>query len=345
MAASNSTEKKLVEISSESDGYDDTILDCEIVYNRDRRDSNIAVSLDNFKYHSQFGEFSSNFFSYEIIVEIAHHLLQRTKHRPKIGIICGSGLGSLADGLTEPENFHYDNIPHFPISTVKGHAGRLCFGLLEGVQVVCMQGRFHCYEGYPLWKCAMPVRLMKLIGVTHLIVTNAAGALNESFNIGDIMIIKDHINMMGFAGNSALNGPNDERFGPRFPAMNKAYNAELRGDAKEIAVELDMKHMVHEGIYTCLGGPNYETIAELRMLKFVGVDAVGMSTIPEVITAKHCGLTVFAFSLITNACVLDYDEEKEANHEEVVETGRQREPLLKKFVSKIVRRMHEKGTV
>ncbi|KAL0271289.1 UNVERIFIED_CONTAM: hypothetical protein PYX00_008429 [Menopon gallinae] len=312
---------------------------------RERKDSNINVPLEKFKYHSQFGEFDTNFFSYEIIKDIANYLLDNTTLRPKIGIICGSGLGSLADGLQRPQGFRYEEIPHFPVSTVKGHAGRLVFGMLEGVPVMCMQGRFHCYEGYPLWKCAMPVRLMKMIGVTHLIVTNAAGGLCSDYKVGDIMIIKDHINMMGFAGNSALNGPNDERFGPRFPAMNKAYDAELRNEAKKIANNLGMKNMIHEGIYTCLGGPNYETIAELRMLKKNGVDAVGMSTIPEVITAKHCGLTVFAFSLITNACILDYEDEQEANHEEVVETGKQREPLLKKFVSQIVLSMHKKGTI
>ncbi|KAK6630853.1 hypothetical protein RUM44_003023 [Polyplax serrata] len=302
--------------------------------------SNINVPIESLKYHSQFGELHSNFYSYEMIQSMADYLLKRVRSRPKIGIICGSGLGPLGDQLKESQCFQYEDIPHFPVSTVKGHAGRLIFGKLDHIDVMCLQGRFHCYEGYPLWKCAMPVRLMKIIGITHLIVTNAAGGLNPNYNVGDIMIIKDHINIMGFAGNSALNGPNDERFGPRFPAINRAYDAGIRSYAKEIALKLGTLGTVHEGIYACLGGPNYETIAELRMLRQNGVDAVGMSTIPEVITAKHCGMTVFAFSLITNACVLEYEDKQEANHEEVVEIGKLKEKVLINFVSNIVHKIH-----
>lgn len=234
--------------------------------------------------------------------------------------------------------FHYEQIPNFPVSTVKGHAGRLVFGYLSGVEVVCMQGRFHYYEGYSLTKCAMPIRVMKLVGVTHLIATNAAGGLNSTYKAGDVMLIKDHINLMGFAGNNPLQGPNDERFGPRFPPMNKAYDKELMRKAKEIWKN-DSKNegiAIHEGVYTCLGGPNFETIAELRMLKQVGVDAVGMSTVHEVITARHCNMTVLAFSLITNECITEYDFHEEPNHEEVIDTGRQRQDILKNFVQKIV---------
>lgn len=160
---------------------------------------------------------------------------------------------------------------------------------------MCMQGRFHYYEGYPLAKCCMPVRVMKLVGCTHLIATNAAGGLNKSYEVGDIMILKDHINFMGFAGNNPLQGPNDPRFGPRFPPMNKAYDSDLIKLAKQTGTELGIENNIHEGVYTCLGGPNYETVAELKMLRILGVDAVGMSTVHEVVTARHCDLTVFAF--------------------------------------------------
>lgn len=210
------------------------------------------------------------------------------------------------------------------------------FGYLSGVPIVCMKGRFHYYEGYPLWKCAMPVRVMKLIGVSYLIATNAAGGLNSKYNVGDIMLVKDHINIMGFAGNNPLQGPNDERFGPRFPPMNKAYDRELIANAKRIAEEVGIGEAIHEGVYACLGGPNFETVAELRMLKMLGVDAVGMSTVHEVITAIHCNLTVIAFSLVTNTCITDYDDHNEANHEEVIDVGKMKENDLRRFTERIV---------
>lgn len=199
-----------------------------------------------------------------------------------------------------------------------------------------MKGRFHYYEGYPLWKCAMPVRVMKLLGVSYLIATNAAGGLNSNYNVGDIMLVKDHINIMGFAGNNPLQGPNDERFGPRFPPMNKAYDKELLSNVKKIAVEIGLDDGLHEGVYACLGGPNFETVAELRMLKMLGVDAVGMSTVHEVITAIHCNMSVIAFSLITNACITDYDNHNEANHEEVIDVGKMKQNDLMRFTEKIV---------
>ncbi|XP_068618764.1 purine nucleoside phosphorylase-like isoform X2 [Battus philenor] len=281
-------------------------------------------------------------YSYETIVETANFLLSRTSIRPSIGVICGSGMGSLAENITEAESIPYEEIPNFPVSTVEGHHGRLVFGNLDGVPVVAMQGRFHYYEGYPLWKCCLPVRVMKLIGVRTLIATNAAGGLNPNYKIGDLMIVKDHINMMGFAGNNPLHGPNDERFGPRFPPMNKAYNYEYRKIAKELAKELNIENIVREGVYTCLGGPNFETVAELNMLKMVGVDAVGMSTVHEVIIARHCDMNVFALSLITNECVTSYDQNDEANHEEVLDVGRMRQDILRKYVSKLVARFAEK---
>ncbi|KAJ8713462.1 hypothetical protein PYW07_013832 [Mythimna separata] len=277
-------------------------------------------------------------YSYETLLEIANFLLSRISVKPHIGIICGSGMGSLAETIQEPVSILYEDIPNFPVSTVEGHHGQLVFGKINDIPVMAMQGRFHYYEGYPLWKCCLPVRVMKLIGIKTLIATNAAGGLNPSYKIGDIMIVKDHINMMGFAGNNPLHGPNDERFGPRFPPMSKAYNYEYRKVAREIAKELNIDNIVREGVYTCLGGPNFETVAELNMLKMVGVDAVGMSTVHEVITARHCDLNVFALSLITNECVTSYDNNDEANHEEVLDVGRMRQDILRKFVSKLVER-------
>ncbi|XP_023936786.1 purine nucleoside phosphorylase isoform X1 [Bicyclus anynana] len=281
-------------------------------------------------------------YSYETLVETANFLLSRTAVRPLIGVICGSGMGSywnegaLAENIIDGQCIPYEEIPNFPTSTVEGHHGRLVFGHLNDIPVVAMQGRFHYYEGYPLWKCCLPVRVMKLLGVRTLIATNAAGGLNPNFKIGDLMIVKDHINMMGFAGNNPLHGPNDERFGPRFPPMNKAYNYEFRKIAKEVAKELNIQDIVREGVYTCLGGPNFETVAEINMLKMVGVDAVGMSTVHEVITARHCDMNVFGLSLITNECVTSYEHEAEANHEEVLDVGRMRQDILRKFVSKLV---------
>ncbi|XP_078038771.1 purine nucleoside phosphorylase [Augochlora pura] len=290
-------------------------------------------------------------YTFETLQESAQYLLDRIKIQPKIGIICGSGMGSneqnelcpgsLAEFLEEKQCFPYEEIPHFPVSTVQGHQGQMVFGYLKGIPVMCMQGRFHYYEGYPLWKCAMPVRVMKLVGVTHLIATNAAGGLNPTYNVGDIMMVKDHVNMMGFAGNNPLQGPNDDRFGPRFPPMNKAYNRALLDMGQQVAGEMGIADMVHKGVYTCLGGPNFETVAELKMLRMVGVDAVGMSTVHEVITARHCDLQVFAFSLISNECVIDYDTHDEANHEEVMDVGKAKQPLLREFVSRMVLRLSD----
>ncbi|CAG9864955.1 unnamed protein product [Phyllotreta striolata] len=281
-------------------------------------------------------------YSYEALQETADYLKNIIPLVPKVGIICGSGLGAywhegtLADALDQKTEVPYEVIPNFPPSTVKGHAGALVFGYLSDVPVVCMKGRFHYYEGYPLWKCAMPVRVMKLLGVTHLLATNAAGGLNPNYKVGDIMLVKDHINLMGFAGNNPLQGPNDERFGPRFPPMSQAYDRKLMNQAKKIANDLGLGGNIHEGVYTCLGGPNFETVAELRALKVLGADTVGMSTVHEVITARHCDLTVLAFSLITNECIVDYETQEMANHEEVLDVGKMRQVILQKFVGKIV---------
>ncbi|XP_017791371.1 PREDICTED: purine nucleoside phosphorylase-like isoform X2 [Habropoda laboriosa] len=296
---------------------------------------------DNEFLHTVVKHLRHNTYTFEALQESAQYLLDRIKIKPKIGVICGSGMGSLADIIEDKQCFPYEEIPHFPASTVKGHQGQMVFGYLKGVPIMCMQGRFHYYEGYPLWKCVMPVRVMKLVGVTHLIATNAAGGLNPTYKVGDIMMVKDHVNMMGFAGNNPLQGPNDDRFGPRFPPMSKAYCSNLLNMGQQVAEEMGIGDMVHKGVYICLGGPNFETVAELKMLRMLGVDAVGMSTVHEVITARHCDLTVFAFSLITNQCVTDYESLAEANHEEVIDVGSEKQPLLQEYVSRMVLRLRD----
>jgi len=274
--------------------------------------------------------------SYDNIRICSDYILSKSSHRPKIAIICGSGLGGLAELVSQPDIFPYSEIPGFPRSTVPGHAGRLLLGQLRGIPVLIMQGRFHSYEGYPLWKTAMPVRVMKLIGVEHLIATNAGGGLNNMFTVGDIMVLKDHINLPGFACQHPLRGPNDERFGPRFFPTNDLYNKEYRDLAREVARSLNLDGIVRQGVYAMVGGPNYETVAELKMLRELGVDSVGMSTIPETIVAHHCGMKVFACSLITNMCVVEYNTGIDTNHEEVMEWGRKRANDMKDFIAKMV---------
>ncbi|KAM3608915.1 uncharacterized protein V6R79_006710 [Siganus canaliculatus] len=275
-------------------------------------------------------------YSYDDYKVTADWLLAHTEHRPKVAIICGSGLGSLADLLDEKAVFPYKDIPGFPLSTVHGHAGRLVFGKLQGCECVCMQGRFHCYEGYNTLTVTYPVRVFFLLGVETLIVTNAAGGVNDSYSVGDIMLIKDHINMPGFAGQNPLCGHNDDRFGVRFPCMSDAYDRDLRALAKQVAKEQGCDSFLQEGVYCMLAGPTYETIAECRVLQMLGADAVGMSTVPEVVVARHCGLRVLGLSLITNKVVTDYDSKDKANHEEVLRASQQRTDDLQKLVSHLI---------
>ncbi|XP_050508945.1 purine nucleoside phosphorylase-like [Diabrotica virgifera virgifera] len=278
-----------------------------------------------------------NQFSYEDLTDIANFIKSKISPIcPKVGIVCGSGLGPLADTLSNPITIAYEEIPKFPVSTVQGHGGCLVVGKLANVPVVCLKGRFHAYEGYPLWKCAMPIRIMKLLGCSHLIVTNAAGGINPNYRIGHIMLLKDHVNFLGLGGNNPLRGPNEERFGTRFPPVNKSYDKDLRDEAMKIAKDLGIEEIVHQGVYACVGGPNYETVAELRLMQTCGIDAVGMSTIHEVIVAKHCDLTVFAFSLITNEAILEWDSDKVPNHLEVLEASKRMESVLQEFVKRLV---------
>ena len=244
----------------------------------------------------------------------ADFILSKSNYKPEIGLILGSGLGSLADSIENPEFYNYSDIPNFPTSTVEGHAGRLVIGTLGGKQVVAMQGRFHYYEGYSMEKITFPVRVMKLLGVSKLIVTNACGAVNQDFNAGDLMVITDHIN---FSGSNPLFGHNLDEFGPRFPDMSEAYNLDLRNKVLNVGKELGLD--LKQGVYVMFSGPTYETPAEVRMAKIMGGDAVGMSTVPEVIVANHSGIKTVGISCLTNmaAGILD----QPLNHEDVIETS------------------------
>jgi purine-nucleoside phosphorylase len=251
---------------------------------------------------------------------------------PGIGIILGTGLGSLADGIETSATVDYGDIPHFPVSTVESHAGRLLFGHLNGKPVVAMQGRFHYYEGYSLQQVTFPVRVLKALGIKTLIVSNACGGLNPQFNRGDIMIITDHINLLG---NNPLIGPNDNSIGDRFPDMYNCYDKDLVKLAEEVALE--QKLPVRKGVYVAVAGPNLETAAEYRFLRAIGADVVGMSTVPEVIAARHQQTKVLAFSIITDMGLPD--ALGPCSLEEIIKTAATAEPKLRDLISGCVERM------
>jgi len=268
----------------------------------------------------------------DMISEAAEFIRTKVDLVPKIGIILGTGLGSLGDGIELTGTVEYADIPHFPVSTVESHKGRLLFGHLGGKPVVAMQGRFHFYEGYTLQKATFPVRVLKELGIETLIVSNACGGLNPQFRQGDIMIITDHINLLG---SNPLIGPNDESLGPRFPDMYNTYDAKLIELAHETAV--DMKIPVHKGVYVAVAGPNLETGAEYRFLRIIGADVVGMSTVPEVIVAKHQGTKVLAFSIITDMGLPDAMEP--VSLEDVIAAASKTEPKLRELIGTIVEKM------
>ncbi len=266
------------------------------------------------------------------INESAAYIKEKVGVMPTIGLILGSGLGILADEIEQPVKIAYEEIPHFPVSTVEGHAGCLVFGKLRGKDVVAMQGRFHYYEGYDMHKVVFPVLVMKQLGVQSLIVTNAAGGINTSFDQGTLMLINDHIN---FTGDNALIGKNIDEFGPRFPDMSEAYSKDYIKLAKEIGKANGIK--LEEGVYVQFTGPSYETPAEIRAFRTLGADAVGMSTVPEVLVANHCGIKVLGISCITNmaAGILD----QPLNHKEVMETAERVRNDFVKLVKEITAAM------
>lgn len=269
---------------------------------------------------------------YDKIQETTAFITSRTKMRPKIGIILGSGLGGLTDVEKKEAEISYTDIPHFPVPTVKGHGGQLIFGSLGEKEVVLMSGRFHYYEGYSMQEVTFPVRVMKELGVETLILSNAAGGANNTFSVGDLMIITDHINLVP---EHPLHGPNDDRLGSRFPDMSDAYSPELIGMAKQVAAEQGIS--VRTGVYVGLQGPSFETPAEYRMVHILGGDAVGMSTVPEVIVARHAGLRVFAMSIITNMGVST--TATKATHEEVLEAAGAAAPKMASLVTALIQRI------
>ena len=271
---------------------------------------------------------------YDQVKEAVTAIQEHTLQKPAVALILGSGLGDLAAELRDAVAIPYAQIPHFAHSTATGHAGRLLIGMLEDMPVVVMQGRLHLYEGYSLQVLTLPVRVMHSLGAHTLIVTNAAGGVNAAYRQGDFMLIRDHINMPGLAGASPLVGPNDERFGERFPALAQAYDVGLRALARSVAAR-GPDITLHEGVYTMVGGPNYETGAELKFLGIIGTDAVGMSTVPEVVVARHMGMRVLGLSLITNAAT--GDETQEVNHAEVLAVADAARPKFAALVRGIVR--------
>jgi len=263
------------------------------------------------------------------IKETVSFIKNRIQQKPHIGIILGSGLGQLADEIEVSEKIAYTEIPNFPISTVKGHEGHLIFGTLNGIQVVAMQGRFHYYEGYSMEEIVFPVRVLKFLGINYLFVSNASGGVNHDFEVGDIMFITDHINLMP----NPLVGPNNLEFGPRFVDMSEAYDKRLLSKAKKVA----RHHSIHykTGVYAAVSGPTYETLAEYKYIQSLGADAVGMSTIPEVIVARHMRLPVFAVSVISDLGV----EGKivEISHDEVVDAASLVAPKLNIIIKDLVK--------
>jgi purine-nucleoside phosphorylase len=267
---------------------------------------------------------------FEKLKQTEEHLRQKIHKIPYIAIVLGSGLGSLTNFIRNKLEISYDQIPNFPRTTVPGHEGRLIFGELGGRDIVAMKGRFHYYEGWNMNEVVFPLRIFKLLGVGNLILTNAAGGINTQFKPGDLMLIKDHI---GFLADNPLRGTNMEQFGPRFPDMSQVYDREMVEVAAECALKLHYE--IRRGVYAYAKGPSFETPAEIRAFRGLGADAVGMSTVPEAITARHMGMKVLGISCITNmaAGVLD----QTLNHEEVMETGKKVEEKFAALVTEIVK--------
>jgi len=296
----------------------------------------------------------------EEIAEAVSFIRGRTSHRPTIGIILGSGLGPLADEVIEADIIPYSEIPHFLQTTVEGHRGELVMGRLGDKEVIVMRGRAHFYEGHSLAQVTFPIRVMRALGVRTLIVTNAAGGLNPSFQAGDLMLITDHINLVGMAGFNPLRGPNDESLGPRFLDMSQAYDPQLQEIAREVAKELGFE--LRQGVYIMLAGPTYETPADLCFIRMIGADAVGMSTVPEVIVARHGGMQVLGLSAISNVALraepfgaeplrgspqgeaLGSHTGQEVSHEEVLAATKAMVPKLIVLIKGIVRRIDGKSS-
>ena len=280
-------------------------------------------------------EADSDFVTLPEIDSIAEAIRAKTDIQPRVGLVLGSGLGGVADAIESPIEISIDEISGWPGSTVEGHAGKLVFGELEGQPVCVVQGRVHFYEGYSMARLAVPVRVLQRLGAGVLIVTNAAGGVNQNFEAGDVMLITDHINFPGMAGHSPLRGPNLDGLGPRFPDLSQAYDRELQRIARETAAEQGIE--LRTGVYFFLAGPTFETPAELRFLQANGADSVGMSTVPEVTAARHAGLRVLGFSGITNMTSLDGSHA--ASHEETLAVGGVIAPKLIRLIKGVLARL------
>lgn len=263
------------------------------------------------------------------IIEASNYIEKQSQIKPKIGIVLGSGLGVLAEVVLEKHEIPYKEIPYFPVSTVKGHKGQLVLGKYLGKEILIMHGRFHFYEGYTMKEITFPIRVMKALGVETLILTNSAGGINPLFRPGDIMIISDHINLMG---DNPLRGKNDPELGPRFPSLHAAYDKKLIELAEKVSIREKIK--IHKGVYVGVSGPSYETPAEIKMLKTIGADAVGMSTVPEVIVACHSGIRTMGISCITNVASMTHH--KAAHHEEVIEAANKTAPKILSLIKGII---------
>jgi purine-nucleoside phosphorylase len=267
--------------------------------------------------------------------EAAQEIQRLTQQRPTVGLILGSGLGPLVSEIENSDIIPYSKIPHWPHSTVEGHVGQLVIGNLEGCPVLAMQGRIHFYEGYSMAQVTLPIRVMRLLGIDTLILTNAAGGLNPGFSAGDIMVIEDHINVPGLAGHHPLRGPNIDSFGPRFSIHTRTYNPELRKLAHKVAQSNGLT--LREGVYVALSGPAFETPAEVRMLRIWGGDSVGMSTAHEATVAYHAGMRVLGFSTVTNLSLDSTEAVEDISHEAVLASGKQIVPRLATLIRGVLR--------
>jgi purine-nucleoside phosphorylase len=272
------------------------------------------------------------FLTEEVINSAVAFIQDRVELKPRVGMILGSGLGPLSDEVVDSVDFPSQDVPGWPASTVEGHTGRLVFGELEGQKVMVLQGRAHYYEGHSMARIGLPTRVMQKLGIEILIVTNAAGAVNPEFEPGELMLITDHINFLGMAGLTPLRGPNLDAFGPRFPDMSQAYDPALKDLARKVAKSASIP--MREGVYVCLAGPSFETPADLRFLHGIGVDAVGMSTVPEVTVARHGGTRVLGISGLSNKANLDGTSV--TTHEEVLEAGKVIVPRLTSVIKGVL---------
>jgi purine-nucleoside phosphorylase len=279
-------------------------------------------------------------FTHDDLLTGVHAIQDRSHYRPRIAIILGSGLNSLAERVAKADIIPYDEIPFFPLSTVRGHSGRLLLGNLVDIPVAVMQGRAHYYEGYSLSQVTLPIRVLHLLGAEIVIVTNAAGAIRQDWSPGDLMAITDHINLPGIAGHNPLCGPNDELLGPRFPSMSPAYDVELLNLLRLEARYQEIR--IHEGVYAMVAGPNFETPAEIRFLRAIGADVVGMSTVPEVLVARHAGMRVLGISCISNIAVDTINGNSPAvRHDGVLNVGLDAVPRLTALIEGVLQRISQ----